>query len=186
LDEVDSDLVDSEMHLRDQGEKLTLLDPLSNIIDETPDAGPGDGSWAAGQAGSNGQDEPWRSMERDDDGEGWHSSCVNSGTYWDDEEGEDYGTPRGENSADDCEIEEETTGGISAPLLELLPLSTTTPTDTECSLLQDPLECILVDPIEDGSDDSVVSGGEETTPEILPGDEAISTGGTEQTDPGII
>ena len=40
-DNISADLVDSLMHLRDQGEKLTLVDYLENKIDETPDAGPG-------------------------------------------------------------------------------------------------------------------------------------------------
>ena len=112
LDELGQDQVDSSMHIRTQGEKLTLEDPLGNVVDETPNAGPGGDGWAAGESGPHG---PWRSMERNDDDNGWHSSCQNE-EYWDDDGGNDYGTPRGENSTDDCDIGEEITNEDSGEI----------------------------------------------------------------------
>lgn len=101
LDELEQDQDEKLLHIRKQGEKLILKDPLDNTIDETPDTGPGNDGWEAGEASPHG---PWRSMERGDDGEGWHSSCQNE-KYWDDDEGANYGTPRHENSDGDCEID---------------------------------------------------------------------------------
>ncbi|MBN1162437.1 lamin tail domain-containing protein [Patescibacteria group bacterium] len=109
-DNINADLVDNLLHLRDQGEKLTLRDSLDNKIDETPEAGPGGSGWAAGEAGSNGasSESKWRSMQRNDiPGDGanpsnWHTCTAESSndtTYWD-VEGDDYGTPKGENLPD--------------------------------------------------------------------------------------
>lgn len=81
------------------GEQLTLRDGASVLIDQTPS-----GSWPAGE-NNTGQD-THKSMERNNvPGVGtvstnWHT-CIddacNDGTYWDDNNGNNYGTPKATN-----------------------------------------------------------------------------------------
>jgi hypothetical protein len=118
-DSISPDLVDNSVHIRDQGEVLRLKDPAENEIDRTPNAGPSNTGWAAGEAGKKNKPEMWRSMERNDTpGDGsssgsWHT-CIDTGcndtVYWDNE-GQDYGTPkadnRSENDPTSKEVEEE-------------------------------------------------------------------------------
>lgn len=106
-DGISADIEDNLILLRDQGEQLSLNDSDDNLIDRTPEAGPGGNDWPAGEAGSPGANDEskWRSMQRESpygDGEDTNSwfTCTddecNDTTYWD-LEGDDYGTPKSEN-----------------------------------------------------------------------------------------
>jgi len=92
--------VTTGLELLNGGEKLVLKDAAGNTIDQTPVT---DGDWAAGTNASTNQ-----SMERNlvpGDGTSdsdWHTCtdvACNDTTYWD-VEGDDYGTPAGENHSE--------------------------------------------------------------------------------------
>ncbi|MFW6110167.1 MAG: lamin tail domain-containing protein [Patescibacteria group bacterium] len=106
-DDISADLVDNLLLLQHQtGEQLILKSALGEEIDKTPEPEKGqDKGWVDGEWNSQG---PYRSMERDTDpGDGtdednWHTcegEDYNDTIYWD-EEGDDYGTPKSENSND--------------------------------------------------------------------------------------
>lgn len=95
-DSIDSTQVDSSLNLNNSGEQLVLKDLHGNTIDLTPV-----GSWAAGENGSNKV-----SMQRNvtpgigSDSSSWFSCLVvecNSDTFWDVDNGLDFGTPKAPN-----------------------------------------------------------------------------------------
>jgi len=114
-DSISSNLVEPLLNLDTSGELLQLYDLHNDLIDTTPS-----GNWAAGE-----NTVQKRSMERNSvPGDGsdpvnWHS-CIdavcNDSTYWDTDDGEDYGTPKSLNhSSNDTFVTE---------VIEAIPLKT--------------------------------------------------------------
>ncbi len=118
-DDIEADQVDNLLLLQFQvGEQLTLLSPDGDIIDQTPEVGQGaNESWAAGEW--NDARGPFKSMQRIDpnedgtDPDNWatcekacdpdNGTCddnpdyCNSGYYWDEAGGVNFGTPKHPN-----------------------------------------------------------------------------------------
>ncbi|PIR43422.1 hypothetical protein COV24_02680 [candidate division WWE3 bacterium CG10_big_fil_rev_8_21_14_0_10_32_10] len=93
---INSDLVDSSLSLNNDGNELILKNKTGNTIDKTPT-----GEWVAGT-----NSDTKNSMERNNDPKegantaNWHT-CIddacNNDTYWDTNDGDNYGTPKSEN-----------------------------------------------------------------------------------------
>jgi hypothetical protein len=104
-DLISADLVNSSLNLSDNAEELSLRDPYGNEIDQSPTPSGGGDDWEAGEEGSPSDPlKKWRSMERNDDpATGWHSCTdpeCDDDTYWDIDDGDNYGTPRAENHSE--------------------------------------------------------------------------------------
>jgi len=99
------DFVTTALDLSDGGEDLELVDAFENIIDRAEASG----GWPDGETDTEGETGKWKSMERNDipgdgtDPNDWHTcedAVCNDDTYWDTNNGSNYGTPGSENHSE--------------------------------------------------------------------------------------
>lgn len=165
-DSISSNLVDISLNLDNSGEILKLFDLHENLIDTTPS-----GSWAAGENLTLN-----RSMERNaNPGDGsdtanWHS-CIdavcNDSTYWDTNDGDDYGTPKLLNHSDNdpSSFANSTKGIEDSSLLDKVNDVEETALDPEPELKVSPDDKGDVEDTEDGKIEPEIKGEEEVITE---------------------